>query len=183
MTTVYLVRHAHADWTPDEARPLSPQGRAAALSVADLLSVRTVAAIYSSTSRRAIDTVRPLAEQVGVSITTIHDLRERELPPVPASNFARVTRDSWLAPEVAIAGAESNLAAQARGLTVLDDILARHLGQPVVVSTHGTLLALILNGLDASLGYDFWQTMSFPDVYELDLDGRALRHVRRIWSV
>ena len=26
MTVFYLIRHAHAVWTPDERRPLSPQG-------------------------------------------------------------------------------------------------------------------------------------------------------------
>jgi len=41
--------------------------------------------------------------------------------------------------------------------------------------------ALILNGLDSSLGYDDWSRLSFPDAYRLELDGPALS-VQRMWE-
>jgi 2,3-bisphosphoglycerate-dependent phosphoglycerate mutase len=52
----------------------------------------------------------------------------------------------------------------------------------VVLATHGTLLALVLNGLDAAFGYDFWRRLTFPDAYRLDLDGSALLRVERLWE-
>jgi 2,3-bisphosphoglycerate-dependent phosphoglycerate mutase len=51
-----------------------------------------------------------------------------------------------------------------------------------VVSTHGNLLALIINGLDSTFGYDFWRQLSFPDVYRLEFEGTALLRVQRIWE-
>ena len=39
MTVFYLIRHAHADWTPDEGRPLSERGQRDALRLAECLGV------------------------------------------------------------------------------------------------------------------------------------------------
>ena len=40
-TTIYLIRHAHADWRQDESRPLSEAGISAAALVADRLAIET----------------------------------------------------------------------------------------------------------------------------------------------
>ena len=61
LTTVDLVRHAHADWTPDDERPLSARGRADASALARRLAEPAIAAIYSSPARRAMETIEPLA--------------------------------------------------------------------------------------------------------------------------
>ena len=112
----------------------------------------------------------------------MQDLRERELPVVPSGEFDRIVADTWRSPESATAGAESNVKAQTRGLAAVRRILNRHVGQHVVASTHGNLLALILNGLDSAFGYDFWCRLSFPDVYRLEFEGTAMTRVERIWD-
>ena len=99
MTRLFLVRHAHADWEPDEGRPLSGRGRRDAVRVAELLAAADVAGIYSSPARRAMETVEPLAERVRLGPIPIHDLRERELPVQRAGEFEAVVRGSWLKPE------------------------------------------------------------------------------------
>jgi 2,3-bisphosphoglycerate-dependent phosphoglycerate mutase len=181
-TTLYLVRHAHAVWRPDEDRPLSDAGCAAADRVAALLQGRPIAAIYSSPSRRAIETIAPLAGLVGVVPELVPDLRERELDPVAADQFEPTVRETWRAPQAAIGRGESNAAAQARGLAVLARVAVDHPGRQAVLSTHGTLLALMLNGLDAAFGFAFWQRLTFPDVYRLDLDGTGPPRVSREWT-
>jgi 2,3-bisphosphoglycerate-dependent phosphoglycerate mutase len=181
-TRLYLVRHAHADWEPDDARPLSEPGRSAARTVTELLSAFPIIAIYSSPARRSIETISDLAERVGLCPTVIRDLRERELLPIAAGDFERVVQESWNAPTIARAGGESNSAAQTRALAVVRQLLIRHAGQHLVIATHGNLLALILNGLDPAFGYEFWRQLSFPDVYELQLDGATMVSVRRIWK-
>jgi 2,3-bisphosphoglycerate-dependent phosphoglycerate mutase len=181
-TTLYLVRHAHADWEPDEARPLSEAGRRAARTVTELLSAFPIIAIYSSPAPRSIETVSNLAERLGLCPTVIRDLRERELPAIPAIDFERVVLESWNAPTIAAAGGESNAAAQTRALDVVRRLVIRHAGQHLVIATHGNLLALILNGLNPAFGYEFWRQLSLPDVYELQLDGVTMVSVRRIWK-
>jgi 2,3-bisphosphoglycerate-dependent phosphoglycerate mutase len=180
-TTVYLVRHCHAHWSTDDARPLSDEGTEAARRLATLLSDRPIAAIYSSPSRRAVDTVAPLADRVGQPLQLVPELRERELLPMPRELFENAVAATWRHPQRAPAGAESNDDAQRRGLSALMSIVERHHGRHVVVSTHGTLMTLMLNGLDATLGFDFWRHLSFPDVYALELVANRLTRIVRLW--
>jgi hypothetical protein len=65
-TTIYLIRHAHAEWREDEGRPLSSDGVNAAHVVAERLSGRPIAAVYTSPSRRSVETVEPLARCLGL---------------------------------------------------------------------------------------------------------------------
>ena len=56
-TTIYLLRHAHAEWREDEGRPLSSDGIKAAHVVTKRLSGRAIAAI------RGLAVVRTVAER------------------------------------------------------------------------------------------------------------------------
>jgi 2,3-bisphosphoglycerate-dependent phosphoglycerate mutase len=148
MTTIYLVRHAHADWEPDENRPLSKVGRPSAVVLGELLSRSPIAAIYSSPARRALETVESLAHRLHVEPVPIADLREPGLVVEAGLDFETVVRAAWLAPASASAGSESNDTAQARGLAAIRKILVEQVGRHSVAATHGNLLALILNGLE-----------------------------------
>ena len=182
MTVLYLVRHAHADWTPDEDRPLSARGRADAQRVADLLQPFPISAVYSSPFRRAHETVAPLAVGLGLPIRVIDDLRERELGTAPTDSFMATVKAAWGEPTLGFPGGESNAAAQRRGVAVFQGLLDRHPGQQIAVGTHGNLLVLILQHFDPSVGFAFWQSLTMPDVYRLEVkDGQATRH--RLWQL
>jgi phosphohistidine phosphatase SixA len=78
---LYLVRHAKAgsrsNWLGDDSeRPLSKNGRAQAAALADLLGQQVTARIVSSPSVRCVQTLQPLADRVGLTITTDRRLRE-----------------------------------------------------------------------------------------------------------
>jgi 2,3-bisphosphoglycerate-dependent phosphoglycerate mutase len=182
VTTVFLVRHAHSEWSDGEARPLSRQGAAAARALAARLSNQPITAIYSSTSRRAVDTVAPLAEHLGLEIIMVEQLREREVPAVPLGEFEQMIKQAWRSPDVGPGGGESNFLAQARGVDVLKKIVTRHPGTTVVIATHGNLMALIMSGLDRAYGYEFWRHLSFPDVYRLTFENGKLCTVARDWD-
>ncbi|PLS78712.1 MAG: histidine phosphatase family protein, partial [Chloroflexi bacterium] len=68
MSILYLVRHAHADWVPNEQRPLSEQGMSDALRVADLLAAKPITFLYASSARRAAQTIEPLAARLNMPI-------------------------------------------------------------------------------------------------------------------
>ena len=181
-TRLYLVRHAHAVWRPDESRPLSPRGRKDAEHVARLLAPLGIGAIYSSPSRRAVETIAPLATQAGLSPVLLDDLRERELPVQAPEAFESAVESSWRNPEKGVGDGESNRTAQARGVRAIQSVLSAHSGERIVVSTHGNLLALVLNAFDSSFGYQFWTRMTFPDVYETTFDHTGLESVDRIYA-
>jgi 2,3-bisphosphoglycerate-dependent phosphoglycerate mutase len=182
MTTLYLVRHAHSDWSPDHARSLSARGRTSAAVLGHLLAPSPIAAIYSSPARRALETIELLTRRLRLEPIVVDDLRERELVVTPGMDFEAVVQAAWLSPVTAVSGSESNAVAQARGLSAIRNIINDQSGQHVVVATHGNLLALILNGLKPGVGFDFWRALTFPDVYELRFQRAALVNVRRIWD-
>jgi 2,3-bisphosphoglycerate-dependent phosphoglycerate mutase len=169
MTQLLLVRHGDALWSPDEMRPLSPLGRGQAESVAETLAPMKPTAIYSSPWTRARQTVEPLAARLQLPITLVADLRERLLADRAVGDFVAASYATWDDFSFAHAGGESNAAAQQRAVAAIGTIAARHAAARVVVATHGTLLALILNAYDPSIGVAFWQRLATPDIYSLDL--------------
>lgn len=181
MITLYVVRHAHADWQPDENRPLSVRGHADAVRVAELLAQRPVAAIYTSPARRAQQTVAPLVDRLQLPMQIVADLRERRLSATPVADFAAAMCTVWADPELALEGGESNRAAQQRAVTQVQALIARHQRQQIVLATHGNLLTLLLQHFDARLDFGFWQALTMPDVYEVQL-AAATVSIQRIWS-
>ena len=177
---LYLLRHAHADYSPDETRSLSESGRRAAVRVADLLLDRDVSAIVSSPYRRAIETVQPLADRLGVEIQVDPYLRERLLSTGPLDDFHRSVEATWQDFDLTYQGGESSASAQARVSTAIRAIAESSGGRNVVIASHGNALALFLRTLDAHVDFAFWARMSMPDVYAVDVgDGWSYR---RVWS-
>lgn len=182
MPALYLIRHAHADWQPSDDRPLSAQGLRQAQRVDRVLEAVRPEVIYSSPARRAMQTVQPIAERRGLAIRLEPDLRERELSSEPVGHFDDAVRATWSSFDFAYPGGETNRAAQERALAVLRR-LARSHTEPVIVGTHGNLLALVLAAVDASLGFDFWHALSFPDIFRLELEEPLEKSCfERIWT-
>ena len=181
-TTIYLLRHAHAEWREDEDRPLSSDGIKAANVVAERLSGRPIVAVYTSPSRRSFETIEPLARCLGLRPEVVSDLRERELPAAAAEEFEALVREAWSSPDQSPRGGESNVRAQIRGLAVVRTVAERHVGSQVVLATHGNLLALVLNALDGKFAYEFWRRLSFPDIYRLTFAGAEFHLVERVWD-
>jgi 2,3-bisphosphoglycerate-dependent phosphoglycerate mutase len=181
MSTFYMVRHAHAEWTPDENRPLSAQGRADAGRVADILQRYPICAIYCSPYMRARQTIAPLAARLDLLVQTEPDLRERRLGDPAAEDFLQAVEAAWSDPSFAHPGGESNIAAQRRGLAAVQRLRERHPQGHVVLSTHGNLLALIVQGFAPEADYEFWRSLTMPDVYSLSLDCGDRAEIRRLW--
>ena len=181
-TTLLLVRHAHADWQPDEMRPLSEVGRRDAQRIAEVLGPLNPASIYSSPYRRARQTVEPLAARLGIPIVEMSDLRERSLGSGWVEDWEATIRPTWedfsfAYPE----GGETNAEAMERARRALGVIRERHIGQTVAVATHGNLLTLLLKVLDAGKGYEFWRGLTLPDIYRVVVESGGIGELQRLW--
>lgn len=78
---LYLVRHAKAGSRssydgPDRLRPLTKPGRAQAETIADRLAEAGVSRIVSSPYVRCVETVKPLANRLGLVVETADALAE-----------------------------------------------------------------------------------------------------------
>jgi 2,3-bisphosphoglycerate-dependent phosphoglycerate mutase len=199
MVTFYLVRHAHADWTPDEDRPLSSRGSADALRIASVLRGYPIRAIYASPYQRARQTIAPLAAGLDLPVWIDPGLRERRLGDIAALDFFEAVQATWEDTAFAFPGGESNSAAQQRGLAVIRRLRAElavensneaphkmpheatHEMPHIVLATHGVLIALILQAYDYSIDYAFWAALTMPDIYALHFDPAGEGKIRRLW--
>lgn len=169
---LYLVRHAHSAWSVDEKRGLSPTGLCDAQRISDILGHYPIEAIYSSPSRRTIQTINPLAKALHLHVQTDLRLAERKLGPDPVEDFQRTIQQLWQEPTTALPGGESNQVASARAIAFIEFLLTQKqaaLKQQIVLSTHGNLMALILQHYYPEIDYTFWSRMTFPDIYLLPL--------------
>ena len=80
MTTIILVRHAEKNIEPANPDPdLSPAGQARAQELSRMFGDAGVKAIYVTQFKRTQQTVKPLAEKIGVPATTIDAKNTAEL--------------------------------------------------------------------------------------------------------
>lgn len=174
---VLLVRHATAvpagtGGLAEADRPLTSEGLAAAIELAGELDAYGVTAIYSSPYRRAVETVSPIGVRRGLEVQVLDDLRERLLNVAPDDAWAATLERAWEYPDFATPGAESGRDAQRRGMGILDLLRSRHPdGGRIVLGCHGNLISLMLQSLDAQVGYAFHMAMPNPAVYRLTHDG------------
>ncbi|WP_026678396.1 histidine phosphatase family protein [Fictibacillus gelatini] len=182
MTNLFFVRHAHSVYTPDELeRPLSDKGLLDAKRVADCLKSKNIEVAISSPYKRAIQTIKGVADHFHLKIQIEPGLRERKLSKEPVSDFQTAIRKVWEDPEFCFEGGESNMVAQKRGIGAILKILRTYEGKNIVLGTHGNLMVLIMNYFDPQYDFAFWQSLQMPDIYQLTFSGESLAAVKRIW--
>jgi 2,3-bisphosphoglycerate-dependent phosphoglycerate mutase len=177
---LYLVRHCQAEGQAPEA-PLTAVGRAQAEQLADFLESANIRHIVSSPFARARRSIEPLARRLGIPIEIDVRLAERVLCPEPIPDWRGRLRASFDDPDLCLPGGESARTATERGVAAIRDALRAHDG-PVILVTHGNLLALLLRHFDGRVGFDEWQALTNPDVFRVSIGGSGGR-IHRVWTV
>src|SRR5437660_4877166 len=73
VTTLILVRHAEKIIDPNNSDPnLSPAGQARAQELARMFGDAGIKAIYATQYKRTQQTVKPLADKLGLSVTVVN---------------------------------------------------------------------------------------------------------------
>jgi 2,3-bisphosphoglycerate-dependent phosphoglycerate mutase len=67
-------------------------------------------------------------------------------------------------------------------VAVVRQVVERHRDEAAILSTHGSLLAIILNAFDSAFAHDFWRTLTFPDVYEMTFRDGTFVGAARVWD-
>lgn len=182
MLEVVLVRHAHAEWVPDETRPLSAEGRRDAERLVPLLVSIAPDTLYSSPYVRARQTIEPLAERLALPIEEIEGFRERTLADGAVPDFEGAMLASWQDFSLAFPGGETSSEAQERIHAAFEELTARHATGTVIVATHGNVLALLFNRFDPKHHYEFWRSITWPDVFRLSVDDGRVASIERLWD-
>ncbi len=162
VTRIFLVRHGETDASArgliagrlDVA--LSDVGREQARAVGAWLSPAPLAAVYSSTSRRALESARAIAEPRGLTPVRDPDLREIDFGVLEGLTFDQVAERhpeiaaAWLSRphEIAFPGGECLEALRQRVARTAAGIVRRHPSAAVAVVCHaGPIRALVADAL------------------------------------
>lgn len=180
-TNIYLVRHAQVDYIPDEySRPLSEKGHMDALKLTEMFQSYEISRVISSPYIRAINTVEGIAKDGGISIEIIDDFRERKVCNGHIEDFNSFTKQQWDDFDFNLEGGESLSEVQARGIKELNNVIERYNGENIVIGTHGTILAAILNYYNKEYNYDFWKSMKMPDVFRITFEDMRIKSIINI---
>ena len=129
-------------WAGDQdTRPLSDLGERQSAAQADALAAAPVDALYSGRALRCRQTLRPLAERLGLEVRVLEELGEFQ---------------AWKAPEAwdPDANRGANAAAHAAGsaMRAIERIRERHAGGRVVACSHGNVIPALAAYLIAAHG-------------------------------
>ena len=179
---VYLVRHAHSAYSPDEMRELSPSGHAAAEHVADLLEGRAVSRIVSSPDPERSRPFNPLRTASASQSRSSPIFVNVSCAPRSSPTFTARSSECG-ATSISAIPAPSRASRRRIGCGMRSSESSRaRKGRHVVVASHGNALALFLRTLDATVDFAFWVRMTTPDVYVVDVGSARPWTFRRIWT-
>jgi broad specificity phosphatase PhoE len=149
LTTILIARHGQSDWNVARRwqghadRPLTDKGREQARVLAVRLAHIELDAIYSSDLRRARETAAVVAENQGVELRQLRELRE-----VDVGSWSGLTRaeaeerfpegfDRWTEGFPGWTDGETYEAMTERVLGAIRQISGEHDGEQVLVVSHG----------------------------------------------
>lgn len=191
MTHILLVRHGETEWNVIERvqgwtdTKLNDVGVAQAAALAERLRDVPITAVYSSDSSRAAQTAAPVAEQHGLVVQTMPELREKGFgvwEGLTKDDLERDYTDLWHRYHVlheldsAIPGGETYTQVLERMREALCQILDAHPGadDTVLVATHGgSGRAFVLFALQAPLSTLQRLRLDNTSLTRLDFQGIA----------
>lgn len=154
-TQLIMVRHGQTQWNLKLIRqghldsPLTEMGLAQAKALGERLARETFSALYSSDLGRAVQTAQMIAAATGHEIVTDPRLRERHLGIFQGLNGDELKEKypeeyrlhRTMGPSYVIPGGESMRQQVERNVAYFNEIAEKHLGETIVVVTHGGVLS------------------------------------------
>ena len=177
MREVFLIRHAESIYErnfADAQRPLSRRGRDQATELAKHVDRLGIEEIHTSPYERCLHTIAPLSEKLGLPANIVHDVRERSFTNGHIQDWAATWRTAWMDPDFSFDDGESGRQAQARMYDAIMHVLTTSTARTIAVSSHGNVIALLLQRVDSSFTFEHACAIRNPDVLRITFDGISL---------
>ena len=158
-TIVYLTRHGQTEWNlvrkmqGYQDSPLTELGRLQATWLRDAMHDIDLAAIYASTSPRAINTAEIIRARRALEIVTYDAFREIDMGDWEGKTIEEIQQMDgqgldtfWQKPTEYVPSnhGESFYDVQSRAIPVLSEVVASHPNQTILIVSHGITLKLML---------------------------------------
>ena len=158
MTRIFLIRHGETEWNKEGRLQgnsnvlLSPEGIRQAQLLAEHAPFNNVDAIYSSDLSRAVHTAEILAKRFDLPVIQESGFRETNFGRWEGRQISELALDVpdgfekfFIKPDkVHPPGGETFLESQARVVTALEEIVADHDNQSIIIVSHGSAIRLML---------------------------------------
>ena len=180
-TNIYFVRHAEPDYENhnDRLRDLTAKGAEDAKKVAEYFMDKEIEMVLSSPYRRAVNTVQPFARAVFMPIVAVEDFRERAVSDEWIPDWNEFSKKQWEDFDYKLSGGESLNEVKERVIRGFEWVLTQYKGKNVVVGSHGTALAVLLNHLDPSFGYEQLKEMTMPWIVCVTVEDGNVKIVKK----
>jgi probable phosphoglycerate mutase len=184
-TSFIVVRHGETAWNAQSRiqghldSPLNEEGLAQALLVGERLGHEPFDRLYCSDLGRVLQTAQPIADRSGKRPVTTERLRERNLGVFQGFTGEECKRDRpqdyarfhARDPDHVVPGGESIRQVYQRVSAFFDEIAAAHVGERLVVVTHGGVLDALYRH---ATGMPLERVRDFP-IYNASLNWLAWR--------
>lgn len=187
-TYIYMVRHGESPKTEgdERTRGLTEKGLSDARIITQLLKDEEIDAFISSPYKRAVATIKELAQSVGKEIVVLEELRELVLignNQIMADNeLYPLVKKMFTEPDFSLLGGESITICRNRVVSALGKILEQYRGQKVVIGTHGAVMTLMMGYFDPQYDLEFLLKTSKPDIYKMEFQDEVLIETKRLWG-
>ena len=186
--TILVARHGDADYPharvlSEDGGWLTDKGVAQVQALAQSLSGRRVAAVYSSRLQRAVESASLAAEALGVDARVVDGLQEFSVGALAGRDHDDPELlgvfDAWKAGHLGtfIPGGESGRQALERYRAALEEIADLHRGETVLVFSHGGVMSFCLPRMGVNMRDDLAGQLFLPNcaVAELSIDSDGVR--------
>ncbi len=177
MKKIVLIRHGKAAMAgKDHERELDEDGIIQAKSLKNKLIELGLAnaRIYSSPFKRAIQTIKPFAENnKSVTISEKKELEEIHMPKDEKLTKHQIIEKMWEDESFKVSDGISHKDHFNKINHFLNKIFEEFKSedQDLVIISHGVLIGIILKFFfKMSFGFNDWKTMTMPDIYLLNFD-------------
>jgi broad specificity phosphatase PhoE len=187
MRKLILIKHAAPEvmpGVPPEQWTLSEKGRAACVPLTERVAAHAPTVIICSEEPKAAETGKLVAERLAIPWQTAPGLHEHDRSNVPhlrSAEFISMMELFFRRPDELVLGRETARGARSRFESAVQDVLDQHPNETVAIVSHGTVIALMLEGTSARTPYQTWRAMGLPSFVALALpDFQKCAEVDRI---
>lgn len=173
--TVYLLRHCAATGQEPTAE-LTDEGREQALQLEQFFIERDINHILSSPFTRAVQSVEPLADRLGLPVEKDERLAEQWFKSGNIKEWFTRIKASIQKRELEMTSGKSIDEVTEEAMTVFEEAQ-----DGTILCIHGNIMGLILKQVDNVAGFKEWIGLSHPDIYEVKVEDGGYQ-VKRIWE-
>ncbi|WP_025782870.1 histidine phosphatase family protein [Sporosarcina sp. D27] len=174
---IYLVNHGEAEGNTAQDS-LTAEGILHVSELAQFLERYPIERIITSPLMRARQTANEIGDKLGIHTEEDSRLAERQMNSQVFDDWLLRVEDTFLDLNLSYEDGETSNEAIHRACEVIDELPDTN---HTVLVTHSLLLVLLMRCFNERVGFEEWQAVKHPDVYELRLT-EAGAQITHLWE-